>query len=482
MPIFMHIDVSARRRPSPTWGPCHTPPKNVGWFTHPPWSRVTASPAPPGRPAGPRDDRPTAGHLDALTRHLPVGVVRFDLQGRHLYLNAAAERIAGHPAAALLGRTHAELGAPPLLTAAIAGCLEHARAGRSSVCQVAHPPATGESEALHLEGTPETHPDGTPSGLLLVARPSPRDPDAWRQLVEHAPDGVLALLTADGTLQVSGGDPAVLFPGSAAAHAPHPTLQALFPAPLRDRVARAVGRALAGEPVSIQLSHEGQAWDLRLAPAAPSASGLPRAAVQLHDATHEQSRMREAHHRVKNHLALACSLLRLEAGRLSGPAREALIRSEERLRSFAVLYERLSRTPGGHRLAAGPWLEGLLAPWERLLAPGQLQVEADELLLPDEVALPLGLVLNELVSNAVEHAVLPTGCDLRVSLRACHGGVLLQIADDGPGYPEGIEGHAGRLGSSLVGLFTRRMGATLTRSGPPGLTVDVWAPLPGSAS
>ena len=118
--------------------------------------------------------------------------------------------------------------------------------------------------------------------------------------------------------------------------------------------------------------------------------------------------IREIHHRVKNNLQTIAALLRLQARRLHSPeARAALVESERRIRSIAIVHETLSRDAGDVIR-----FNEIVRPLARLVedtssSPDlriRFVVDGDAGELPGEVATPLAVVLNELMQNAVDHA------------------------------------------------------------------------------
>src|SRR5882672_4342531 len=151
--------------------------------------------------------------------------------------------------------------------------------------------------------------------------------------------------------------------------------------------------------------------------------------------------IREIHHRVKNNLQTIASLLRLQARRLQSPeARAALVESERRIRSIAIVHETLSREAGDVVS-----LNEIVRPLARLVEDTasspehtiRFKVEGDAGELPGEVATPLAVVLNELMQNAVDHAFPPgsgpeTSSEalVEISLRRSDGYVEIEVRDN----------------------------------------------------
>ncbi|MFW6232263.1 MAG: sensor histidine kinase [Spirochaetota bacterium] len=116
---------------------------------------------------------------------------------------------------------------------------------------------------------------------------------------------------------------------------------------------------------------------------------------------------REVHHRVKNNLAIVSSLLEFQKG--PDPAsRRSLTTIQNRVGSMALLHEQLYRTGGLATVDSADYLKELIDRIRATVDPATTQVELtsqiDAAELPIDVAIPLGLVTNELVSNALKHA------------------------------------------------------------------------------
>lgn len=95
-----------------------------------------------------------------------------------------------------------------------------------------------------------------------------------------------------------------------------------------------------------------------------------------------------------------------------------------------------------------------------------LHLELADSLLEIDKAIPLGLIVNELISNSVKHAFAPgTAGDIWLRLRAEAGEVCLMVADNGVGLPPGLDfQNTGTLGLQLVNTLTNQLGGTITVS------------------
>ncbi len=179
--------------------------------------------------------------------------------------------------------------------------------------------------------------------------------------------------------------------------------------------------------------------------------------------------MREADHRIKNSLQLVSSLLRLQLSRVDdADARHALEAALSRVTAVGDAHLALQRSPDLKSLDIDRMLDdlcgrvGLLNPAVTVRCSAQAGV-----LLDAELAIPLGLIASELLTNALRHA-FPSGRSGEVTLSAVAGGGALDvvIADDGVGLPATNAGSG--LGTTVVAALARQIGATVTRTSQPG--------------
>lgn len=160
---------------------------------------------------------------------------------------------------------------------------------------------------------------------------------------------------------------------------------------------------------------------------------------------HGLALLRELQHRVKNHLSLVVSMIRIQARRdITPDSFKALSR---RIEALALLYEELVSTGGqgngngSREIAAGAYLSRIASVVSGLQARPAIRVnvECDEISLPLDQAARLGLLLSEFLTNALEHAFQGRKSgyvDVRF-FRLSGGGVRLSVEDDGIGMPEG---------------------------------------------
>jgi two-component sensor histidine kinase len=181
--------------------------------------------------------------------------------------------------------------------------------------------------------------------------------------------------------------------------------------------------------------------------------------------------LRESHHRMRNHLQVIASILRLQTNTVTDArALEALRTSENRLEAMAVLHEKLYRNENVSRVDLCAYLEELIqiiARHHAELTPNvAIQVEDHAALsVPLDTAVPLGLIVNELITNSFKHAFQKMDqCTIQLILdQAADGRNRLTIRDNGPGVPEALVTQPGAsLGMRLIKALTQQLHGQLS--------------------
>lgn len=185
----------------------------------------------------------------------------------------------------------------------------------------------------------------------------------------------------------------------------------------------------------------------------------------------------EIHHRVKNSLQVVSSLLCLESDRIQDAAViEMLQNSQNRIRSMALIHQTLYQSKDFARVDFHAFLESfvptLIQSYSIRPELISLSIHVDEIRLPIDAAIPCGLIVNELISNALKHA-FTGGRGGTISIDFTHGAdgyADLSVSDDGVGIPEGFSFEStGTLGMQLVYLLAGQLGGKV-EVGKSGLT------------
>ena len=197
--------------------------------------------------------------------------------------------------------------------------------------------------------------------------------------------------------------------------------------------------------------------------------------------------LKEIHHRVKNNLQVISSLLDLQSAYVEDVVMQAILQdSRGRVRSMALVHEQLYGSLDLARIDLQGYLQDLVGYLRRAYhqqAGGvQLHIEVEESLLLDvESAVPLGLIVNELVSNALKHA-FPDGRSGEVRIQVWlpeKDQVCLIVQDDGIGFPQEIDIHRSpSLGLTIITTLVEQLRGQIDLRQQGGTCFEFYFPLP----
>jgi PAS domain S-box-containing protein len=199
----------------------------------------------------------------------------------------------------------------------------------------------------------------------------------------------------------------------------------------------------------------------------------------------KETLLTEVHHRVKNNLQIVSSLMNLASAPITDPTARGVFRtSRHRIHAMAAIHDRLYRSQSFGRVDAGEYVTSLAGDLLRSyeLAPARVALTTDvhHVLLSLDTAIPCGLIVNELVSNALEHAFPPPGRGtIHVGLREAPAGVcIVQVRDDGIGFPDDFDlQQVTSVGLRLVVALARQLGGTVSVQRAPGAEFTIRFPL-----
>jgi PAS domain S-box-containing protein len=179
--------------------------------------------------------------------------------------------------------------------------------------------------------------------------------------------------------------------------------------------------------------------------------------------------LREIHHRVKNNMQIISSLFNLQSGHIQDEnARRMLKEGQLRIRSMALVHEKLYQSRDLSNIDFADYLQSLSAHLFQFfrVKPDRIRLETDlkDAHLDINSAVPCGLLVTELITNALKHAfpadrkgVVKIGL-----LRREDGFVELRVADDGVGFPEGLDFRcAESFGLQIVSLLVGQIEGTI---------------------
>ena len=194
--------------------------------------------------------------------------------------------------------------------------------------------------------------------------------------------------------------------------------------------------------------------------------------------------MQELTHRVKNSLQSIASMVKIEARiHKSGEGKAALERVSHRIDALGQLYAKLSKSDTVEAVDAATYLDDLCRDLVASVSKDGgasivLKTDIESELLPTDQAIPMGLIVNELVTNALKYAFpSETKGTVMVTLKRVPGALRLTVADDGKGID--ITRADSGLGGRLVEGFAQQLGGKVEReSGSQGTTVHLILPSP----
>lgn len=251
----------------------------------------------------------------------------------------------------------------------------------------------------------------------------------------------------------------------------------------RETISGAIGTALRNEnrsmPLKIRFCNADGSWRQMegILTSMLETKGVAGIVLSLKDVTeinrdHEQlekslqekeTLLREIHHRVKNNFQIITSLLNLQARQISDEKMQSIFNdSQNRIRAMALIHEKLYGSGELAFINIGSYAETLgielCSLYRGVSGPVALQTNSDTILLDIAQAIPCGLILNELITNALKHA-FPADREgpriIDIAIREGGGGiVVLSVSDNGIGIPAMKNGaDSSSLGLQLLGLL-----------------------------
>jgi PAS domain S-box-containing protein len=195
--------------------------------------------------------------------------------------------------------------------------------------------------------------------------------------------------------------------------------------------------------------------------------------------------LKEIHHRVKNNLQVISSLLRLQAETLDDPRlRDAFEDSQRRVRTMALVHEQLYRSTDLAHIDFGEYVNGLVNYLRRSHARGvpnlRLRVAVENITLEIDRAIPLGLLVNELVTNSLKYAFPAALAEAEIWITAARddaGTLTVVVGDNGVGVPDTVDlDQPANMGWQLVQSFVSQLRARYTLQRQPGAVFTLTIP------
>jgi PAS domain S-box-containing protein len=190
--------------------------------------------------------------------------------------------------------------------------------------------------------------------------------------------------------------------------------------------------------------------------------------------------LKEIHHRVKNNLQIIISLFNLQTSYINDAgAAKALKEGQDRIRTMALIHERFYQSQGESRIDFDDYIKRLCETiFQNQGAAAKkikLNIEAEKISLDIDTAVPCGLIINELVSNAIRHAFNGNNGEILVKfMQLPDKKYCLIVKDNGKGLPPGVDyKKSDSLGIQLVQALTDQIEGSIQVENEMGLTVKV---------
>ena len=174
--------------------------------------------------------------------------------------------------------------------------------------------------------------------------------------------------------------------------------------------------------------------------------------------------LREIHHRVKNNLMVISSLLNMQSRQIKDQKVVSLLKdSQSRARSMAIIHEKLYGSNNLKKINFGDYIRDFTGELFKTYStrPGlKLEMDVEDLMLDINTTIPLGLIVNELVSNSLKYAFNEDGGTVTVRFHREDDLYTLTVEDNGVGIPEDFQ-EKGSLGMNLVKNLTEQLDGEL---------------------
>lgn len=199
--------------------------------------------------------------------------------------------------------------------------------------------------------------------------------------------------------------------------------------------------------------------------------------------TEKEVLLKEIHHRVKNNLQIISSLLNLQSSSIDDSRiLEILKACENRVFSMAIVHEKLYQSSNLAQLDFAAYLEDLASNLftSYNINPDaiKLSINVEKLLIDVDTAIPIGLIITELVTNALKYA-FPIGIagEIKINFQA-EEQLILSISDDGVGFPEDFDWrNTDSLGLQIVDALTNQLQASIELNQSNGTEFKIKIPL-----
>ncbi len=182
----------------------------------------------------------------------------------------------------------------------------------------------------------------------------------------------------------------------------------------------------------------------------------------------KEALIKEIHHRVKNNLQIVSSMLSLQMSKISDKNTQTILRdAQQRINSISLTHQMLYQKDNITSISLGDYVENLTGQIEKTIFSGDIKlttkIDSRERKINIDSAVPLGLLINEILTNAYKHAFSANEKgNVSVSLLDNTEECVLTIGDNGKGLPDNLESiNKSSMGMELINILSEQLGANL---------------------
>lgn len=186
--------------------------------------------------------------------------------------------------------------------------------------------------------------------------------------------------------------------------------------------------------------------------------------------------LKEIHHRVKNNLELVKSLIALQSAKLEdGAPKEAMLASQSRVQSMGIIHQKLYQSENLGSIEMKDYFLNLgQVILDTFDAENKVKIEyaMEHLNLDVDTAVPIGLIVNELLTNSLKYAFpMDRKGEINISLKKENNELLLKVSDNGIGKTTDLKSKGTGFGTQLIQLLTKQLNGTISEVHENGTTV-----------
>ena len=445
--------------------------------------------------------------LSMITTNMADIICQTNLDGVYIYVSPSVESVLGYQPQDLVGKSMLDR-VHPDDRSRVASCMQDAggKCMTRSV-QYRYQRADGQYVWLGTTGTPTYDDNGQVTGFLCNSRDITNQRNAedalreseakYRTLVESASDPIflyddngIFLMANKAGAHGMGKEPADLLGHS---------LKEFFPPEVAEKQLDLIRKVVnTGEGVDLEMHvpyEDRDKWfSTSLQPIYGRDNQIHSVQVISRDITEiketqlkleqalkdKEMLMKEIYHRVKNNLMVISSLLNLQSRYIKDEEAKAMFKqSQERAQSMAMIHERLYRSADLKHINFGDYIRKLAQDLFRTYVSDpsriKLEMDVDDVMIDINIAIPLGLMVNELISNSMKHA-FPGDYSgkIRVKFKEHDSQCMLEVSDTGVGFPPEFEFEkSDSLGLQLINSLTQQISGELELESNHGTTFKI---------